>query len=90
MMRITLTKREAGRLGDGPKFVGNEQIPGTGVVYRYKVEPMQAGEDVDIANFGAPSGNDWRIYLVKHRIWAGNFESADQALAEVQRNYCSH
>jgi hypothetical protein len=80
-MLYTFTLHEDERLRDGPVF-------GSGQVTGYRVGGMPDGKTARIANFGAPTRNDWRIMLINadntHTDWTGHYESVEDALAALQ------
>jgi hypothetical protein len=81
LLKYTLTLHEEGWTLDGRIF-------GSGPVFMYGVGGMPAGEEAKIANFGAPHRNEWRIRRIKgneQSDWAGKYESAEVALAELQK-----
>jgi hypothetical protein len=80
-MKYSFSVHEDAWLGDGPVFAGGEVIG-------YRVGGMPKGQTARIANFGAPNRNDWMIMRIegdKQTDWADHYESADDALAELQR-----
>jgi hypothetical protein len=60
-------------------------------VIGYRVGGMPDGRTARIANFGAPVRNEWRIVRINpdntQSDWSGNYESLDEALADLQRDY---
>jgi hypothetical protein len=51
---------------------------------------MPEGEEAKITNFGAPHRSDWRILRIRGDEqcgWSGSYDSADVALAELQKQY---
>ena len=59
---------------------------GTGPVYRYRVGGLPQGEEADLAL----SSYEWRILRTRDRIqgkWTGSYGSADDALADLQREF---
>ncbi len=59
---------------------------GTGPVYRYRVGGLPRGEEADLAD----SGHAWGILRTRDRIqgkWTGSYASADDALADLQREF---
>jgi hypothetical protein len=52
---------------------------------------MPDGRTARIANFGAPNRNDWRIMRINaddtQSDWTGNYQSVEEALAALQRDY---
>jgi hypothetical protein len=84
-MQYTLTLHEDAWLRDGPVFA-------SGRVTGYRVGGMPDGRTARIANFGAPSRNDWRIMLRinsdnTQSSWTGHFESVEEALAALQEHH---
>lgn len=59
-------------------------------VMGYRVGGMPDGRTARIANFGAPVRDDWRIMLINgdntQTDWSGHYESADEALAALQKD----
>jgi hypothetical protein len=82
-MQYTLTLHEDAWLSDGPVFA-------SGRVTGYRVGGMPDGRTARIANFGAPSRNDWRIMRINpdntQSGWTGHYENADEALVALQEN----
>ena len=71
-----LTKHEEDRISQGP-------VLGTGPVVRYKVGALPPGEEAALANFNGK----WKILRVRNGVqgqWAGEYQSADDALAALQ------
>ncbi len=82
-IRWKLTIHPIGWVGDGPTF-------GTGIVYQYRVANMPPGCQALIANFGAHQGNHWKILRIEDDVqdeWNGNYETAEQALAVLQKEF---
>ena len=83
-MQQTLTLHEDAWLRDGPIFASGK-VTGYQV---YRVGGMSDGITARIANFGAPSGNDWRIMLINpdntNPTWTGHYENVEDALAAIQ------
>jgi hypothetical protein len=52
---------------------------------------MPDGRTARIANFGAPNRNEWRIMRINadnaQTDWTGDYESIEDALAALQREY---
>ncbi|MGO9255513.1 MAG: hypothetical protein ACLQU1_04325 [Bryobacteraceae bacterium] len=82
-MQHIFTLHEDAWFGDGPVFAG-------GQVTVYRVGGMPDGKTARIANFGAPSRNDWRIMRINgdntQTDWTGHFENAEDALATLQQD----
>ncbi len=80
-MQYTLTLHEDAWLRDGPIFA-------SGQVTGYRVGGMADGRTARIANFGAPSRNDWRIMHINsdntQSTWTGHYENVEEALAALQ------
>ena len=80
-MQQTLTLHEDAWLRDGPIFA-------SGRVTVYRVGGMPDGSTARIANFGAPSRNDWRIMRINadntNSAWSGHYENVEDALAAIQ------
>jgi hypothetical protein len=57
-------------------------------VTAYRVGGMPDGNTARIANFGAPSRNDWRIMRINadntQTDWTGHYENVEDALAALQ------
>jgi hypothetical protein len=57
-------------------------------VTAYRVGGMPDGNTARIANFGAPSRNDWRIMRINadntQTDWSGHYENVEEALAALQ------
>jgi hypothetical protein len=55
----------------------------------YRVGGMPDGNTARIANFGAPSRNDWRIMRITgdntQTDWTGHYENVEDALAALQQ-----
>jgi hypothetical protein len=55
-------------------------------VINYAVEPAPLGERISIAK----TGNSWKILRTKDGVqgnWTGDFKTAEEALASVQREF---
>jgi hypothetical protein len=82
-MQYTFTLHEDAWLRNGPVFA-NGQVAG------YRVGGMPDGRTARIANFGAPSRNDWRIMRMNsdntQTGWTGHYESVEEALAALQHS----
>ena len=81
--KVKLTLHPIGWVGDGPVF-------GSGTIYQYRVGRMPAGYQALIANFGAPRRNDWKIMRIDddtQEEWNGHYESAEEALAVLQKEF---
>ena len=80
-MVYTFTLHEDEWLRDGPVY-------GSGQVTGYRVGGMPDGKTARIGNFGAPTGNDWRIMRINadntQTGWTGHYESVEDALAALQ------
>ena len=84
-IRRSLTLHEIGWLRDGPTF-------GTGVVFQYRVGNLPPGVQVLISNFGTPHRDVWKIMRIEDDLqeeWNGSYESAEQALAALQKEFGS-
>jgi hypothetical protein len=82
-VKYTLTLHAEGGTRDGPVY-------GSGIVTKYRVGGMPVGEQAEIANWGAPNRNDWQILRIKNDTqgdWTGHYESADAALAVIQKEF---
>jgi hypothetical protein len=82
-VKLNLTLHPIGWIGDGPVF-------GTGAVYQYRVGHMPPGYQALVANFGAPRRNDWKIMRIEddaQEQWNGNYASAEDALAVLQKEF---
>jgi hypothetical protein len=82
-MKYALTLHEEGWSREGPVFK-------SGPVNMYRVGGMPEGEEAKITNFGAPHRSDWRILRIRGDEqcgWSGSYDSADVALAELQKQY---
>lgn len=81
---FTFTLHEDAWFGEGPVSAG-------GQVIGYRVGGMPDGRTARIANFGAPRRNDWRIMRIdannSQTDWTGDYESVEDALADLQRDY---
>ena len=54
-----------------------------GSICRYRVDGLPQGQEADIANFGAPYRDDWRLLTIRGGVqspWIGHYVSADEAL----------
>jgi len=83
VVKMNLTLHEIGWVRDGPIF-------GTGTVYQYRVGHMPPGYQALIANFGAPHRNDWKIMRIDddaQEEWNGSYQSAEEALAVLQKEF---
>src|SRR3989304_4918262 len=79
-MPIKLTKREVASFRSGPVY-------GTGRAFKYKVGGMPPGEEATITE--SPN-QGWRILRTKNGVqgdWTGEYESADEALAALQKEF---
>jgi hypothetical protein len=60
-----------------------------GGVIGYRVGGMPDGKTARLANFGAPSHDDWRIMRMDsgntQTVWTGHYESFEEALAALQQ-----
>jgi hypothetical protein len=83
-MKFTFTLHEDAWLRDGAEFASGE-------VVGYRVGGMPDGTTARIANFGAPNRNDWRILRIRpdntQTDWTGHYESVQEALADLQRDF---
>ena len=83
-MKYTFTLHEDDWLREGPVFAAGQAVG-------YRVGGMPDGKTARIANFGAPNRNDWRIMRINahnsQTDWAGHYESAEDALAELQNEF---
>jgi hypothetical protein len=79
-MQRTVTVHEDAWVREGPIF-------GSGQVAGYRIGGLPSGQSARIANFGAPSRNDWRIMMITvnngQDAWSGHFESFQDALAAL-------
>lgn len=84
-MLQTFTLHEDAWLRDGPVYAGGEVIG-------YRVGGLPDGTTFRIANFGAPTRNEWRIMRINadntQTDWTGDYESVEDALAAVQQ-FCN-
>jgi hypothetical protein len=83
IVRPELILHPIGWVTDGPIF-------GSGTVYQYRVGHMPPGYQALIANFGAPNRNDWKIMRIDddaQEDWAGLYESAEEALAVLRKEF---
>ena len=82
-MQQTFTLHEDAWLRDGPVFA-------SGKVTGYRVGGLPDGKSARIANFGAPTGNDWRIMQIagdnSQADWIGHYKSFEDALAALTQN----
>jgi hypothetical protein len=79
---VPLSLRAIARAGDGSD-IGNWTD-----VIQYEVQGLPFEERVWVANFGGPYRHDWRILRAKGGVqsdWTGHYESAEEALAVIQR-----
>jgi hypothetical protein len=84
-LRRKLTLHAIGSVRDGPTF-------GTGTVFQYRVGQMPPGYQALITNFGAPSRDEWKVMRIDddaQEEWNGNFESPEEALAVLQKEFGS-
>jgi hypothetical protein len=83
-MTHTLTLHPDAWIREGSEFASGE-------VTGYKVGGMLDGAWARIANFGAPNRNNWRIMRINadntQGEWTGDYESAEAAMAGLQRGY---
>jgi len=83
-MQYTFTLHEDAWFRDGPTYA-------SGQVIGYRVGGMPDGTTARIANFGAPSRNDWQIIRINadntQTHWTGHYESIDDALAALQQDW---
>lgn len=81
-MRHIFTLHEDAWLRDGSEYA-NGQVIG------YRVGGMPDGKTARIANFGAPTRNDWRIIRIEadnvQNGWTGHYESVEDALRALQQ-----
>jgi len=81
-MHQTFTLHEDAWLRGGPVFA-------SGQVTGYRVGGMPDGTTAKIANFGAPSQDDWRIMRINSDNtqpgWTGHYRSVEEALAALQQ-----
>jgi len=82
-MQQTFTLHEDAWLRDGPVFA-------SGQVTGYRVGGLPNGKSARIANFGAPTRNDWRIMRIAgnngQADWTGHYESFEDALAALTQH----
>lgn len=81
-MKYMLTLHEDAWYGDNS---GDHRVTG------YRVGGMPDGKTARIANFGAPHRSDWQIMRINadntQTDWCGSYESAQAALAVLQKEY---
>ena len=81
-MQYTVTLHEDAWFRNGLDFA-------SGQVTGYRVGGMPDGSTARIANFGAPSRNDWRVMRIysdnTYSDWTGHYESVEKALATLQQ-----
>jgi hypothetical protein len=79
-MQQTFTLHEDMWLRDGPVFAN-------GLATGYRVNGLPDGKSARIANFRAPTGNDWRIMRIdvdnSQTGWTGHYETMEDALAAL-------
>lgn len=82
-MQYTFTMHEDAWFGNGLELA-NRQVIG------YRVGGMPDGSTARVANFGAPSRDDWRIMRINpdntYSDWTGHYETVEQALAALQQS----
>jgi hypothetical protein len=82
-MHHSLILREEVWLRGGPEFA-------SGQVTGYRVGGMPDGSTARLANFGAPSRNDWRIMRMNadntQTSWTGHYGSVEEALTALQQS----
>jgi len=80
---FTLHKDADAWLRDGPVYADGEVIG-------YRVGGLPDGTTARIANFGAPSGNDWRIMRIRadntQTDWTGHYDTVEDALAALEQD----
>lgn len=79
-MQQTFTLHEDMWLRDGSVFAH-------GLATGYRVNGLPGGKSARIANFRAPTGNDWRIMRIdsdnSQSGWTGHYETMEDALAAL-------
>jgi hypothetical protein len=81
---VKLTLNTIGRAGTGSDLTKWDQV------YQYEVRGLPSGEQAWIANFGSRYKESWRILRARNGVqsdWTGEYQSAEAALAELQREY---
>ncbi len=82
-MQQTFTLHEDAWLRGGPIFA-------SGQVIGYRVGGLPDGKSARIANFGAPTSNDWRIMQIagnnSQDDWTGHYASFEDALASLTQH----
>jgi hypothetical protein len=81
-MQYAFTLHEDAWIRDGSVYAG-------GRIIGYRVGGMPNGKTARMANFGAPTSNDWRIMWINgdnsQTEWTGHFETVEDALAALQQ-----
>ena len=81
-MKHRLILYEDEHVYDGP-------VMANGTIRSYRVG-MPPGEEAKIVNYGAPNRNNWQILRIKGTNkgkWTGHYESAEAALAVLQKEF---
>jgi len=83
-MKYSFTLHEDAWLREGAVYA-------SGLAIGYRVGGLPDGRTARIANFGAPNRNEWRIMRINadntQTDWTGDYESIEDALAALQRDY---
>jgi hypothetical protein len=79
----TFTLHEDAWLRDGAVYANGQAIV-------YRVGGLPNGKAARIANFGAPTRNDWQIMRINadntQTDWTGHYETVEDALAALQQD----
>jgi hypothetical protein len=70
-------------------WISDSPIYKSGTALGYRVTGLPPREEARISNFGGPNHADWRYLRTsngKSADWTGNYESAQDALAALQRD----
>jgi hypothetical protein len=70
-------------LSDMPSHKGSAS--GNGSITQYQVSGMEPPEQVLVCNFGNEDQDSWRIFRASDRSWKGNYKTAEEVLALLQR-----
>lgn len=83
-IRVSLSLLAIGLVGEGLALSKLDEV------FQYEVRGLPPGEQAWISNFGGPYDQEWKILRAKGGVqsdWTGEYESAEAALAVIQKEY---